>query len=290
MSATRPGIRSIQDVAERNLCLGCGTCAYMQPDDIRMVDDLDAGRRPIVQIGSGPPSTEEALRPRLERRLGLTIAVFCAGTPSYRGTLEMIREMGVADPHQVDSVRYRGQGWPGNATVTVRDQSAAQEPSSYEMSYEESWGRILQKHRQWRCYVCADHTGEFADIAVGDPWYREIEPEEAGHSLVLVRTARGREILHRAIAAGALQVRQVDACLVPASQPNLRRTRGAVWGRIAATRAVGVPAPRFRNMPLFPSWWNRLTRKEKAQSIYGTLKRVVTKRLYRRRRVRPHVP
>ena len=57
-----PTINSITDVAERQLCTGCGVCAYVQPDDIRIVDDLDAGRRPVVRHGAdGEPSTTRAL-------------------------------------------------------------------------------------------------------------------------------------------------------------------------------------------------------------------------------------
>ena len=94
----------------------------------------------------------------------------------------------------------RGGGWPGKARVKVRSGQGTRDES---LSYEESW-RELQKYRQWRCYVCADHMGEFADIAVGDPWYREIPPDEPGLSLILARTERGRRILHGAIAAGFL--------------------------------------------------------------------------------------
>ncbi|MEL6428367.1 MAG: hypothetical protein AAFR54_04255, partial [Planctomycetota bacterium] len=54
-----PSIRSIRDVAERHLCSGCGACAYAQPDAVRMVDDLERGRRPVTADGA---DTGEALR------------------------------------------------------------------------------------------------------------------------------------------------------------------------------------------------------------------------------------
>lgn len=98
-----------------------------------------------------------------------------------------------------------------------------------QLTYEESWGEVLEKHRQWRCHVCADHTGEFADVAVGDPWYREIPPDEPGRSLILVRTENGHRIVRAALRRGYLTAVQVDPSLVPASQPNLLKTRGAIW-------------------------------------------------------------
>lgn len=419
-------ITGIRDVAERRLCLGCGACAYMQPDAIRMVDVLEQGRRPLVlvngdgrdaptgtalracpglQLGHEPGLTsgrghiaelleawgpvlevwegyaadqeiryaassggaatalalhcleqermhgvlhtaarpdvpylnhtvlsrsreellaatgsryapaspcdglqkvEDApapcvfigkpcdvggarkaasLHPELDRKLGLTIGIFCAGTPSLQGTLEMLRRMGVEDPDEARAVRYRGNGWPGMAEART---SGPQGDAVHRLSYEESWGEVLQRHVQWRCRLCVDHTAEFADIAVGDPWYREIPEGEPGRSLVLVRTERGRRILHAAIGSGALVLERVGPEIVQASQPNLLRTRGAVWGRLAASRLLGLPVPHFERMPTFGIWWRRLSLVQKAQSFTGTAKRVLKRRLHQRAAVVPY--
>lgn len=414
-----PSIRSIQDVADKHLCSGCGVCAYLQPGLISMEDEPDRGLRPLVRplpdgspgdtspalaacpgiglsrLGADPDSqhlselwegwgpvielwegyaadpevrhaassggiatalalhcideesmhgvlhirarqdvpylnktvlsrtrvemleatgsryapaspcdrldlVEEApepcvfigkpcdvaalsmarrLRPELDRQVGLTIAIFCAGTPSTRGTLEMLSSMGIDDVKDVESIRYRGNGWPGPAEAVVQ---TPQGQVSRTLTYEESWGEILQKHRQWRCYVCADHTGEFADVAVGDPWYRPIPPDEPGRSLVVVRTERGRQLVNAAISSGSLRLERVSPDILPASQPNLLRAEGATWGRTVATRMVGVASPRYRNFRLLPIWWRHLSGLEKTRSILGTFRRVITKRLYRR--------
>ncbi|MBW3547422.1 MAG: Coenzyme F420 hydrogenase/dehydrogenase, beta subunit C-terminal domain [Actinobacteria bacterium] len=413
-----PRIKSIKDVAEKQLCCGCGACAYIDPETIRMVDVMDQGRRPVVsEAGADPARGDEALRvcpgielthefdrkgqewipdlvdgwgpvlevwegyaadasvryagssggaatalalhclqaqgmhgvlhvaarsetpylnqtvlsrsreellsatgsryapaspcdglqtvedapgacvfigkpcdvaavakarrlrPALDRNLGLTIAFFCAGTPSTQGTLEMIRKMGVDNLAEVDHVRYRGNGWPGMAEVKV---TIGGQRQTRQLTYDESWNQILQKHRQWRCHVCADHTGEFADVAVGDPWYRPITPGDPGRSLILVRTERGRDVVRAALARGDLIAERVGPELLPASQMNLLRARGAVWGRVLTCRMMGVAAPRFRNIPTFAVWWHHLTPGQKAQSIYGTVKRVFVKGLYKR--------
>lgn len=425
---TAPGISSIPDVVERQLCLGCGVCAFVQPE-LRMVDLLDHGRRPVLDsatpeavdttealrhcpgaalahepdadpgsdaadpdlfaswgpvlevwegyaadhdirfaASSGGAATALALhcmdaekmhgvlhvrsrddrpylnetvlstsrdellaatgsryapaspcerldlvedapapcvfvgkpcdvaatasirrqRPRLDERLGLTVAMFCAGTPTLRGTFEMLDVLGVGGPDDVTSLRYRGNGWPGRAEAHWRDDDGIDRSAS--LSYEESWGEILQRHRQWRCHVCADHTGEFADIAVGDPWYRAIPPGEPGRSLVLVRTERGRRILHAAMHSGALVLEPLPASRITDAQPNLLRTRGGVWGRVLASKLLRVPYPVYRNIPTFPAWWSVLTPKEKAQSVLGTVRRIVRRRLYRRAELGPSVP
>lgn len=220
------------------------------------------------------------MRPALDERVGLTVAIFCAGTPTTRATHELLERVGVHDPAAVVGVRYRGNGWPGATTVTVRTAGGVETRT---LDYEESWGAILTRHKQWRCHVCADHTGELADISVGDPWYRPITTGDPGRSLVLVRTERGRKLLHRAMAAGFVSAERVPASVVPASQPSLLRGRGRVWGRLLACRLLGVPAPRYRGLPMFRWWWSRLTIREKARSFAGVFRRRLRGELSERR-------
>lgn len=406
-------VRGIADVAEFQLCLGCGACAAVQPEVIEMADVLDHGRRPIVapeargpggtdeamavcpgmtlEHGPMPAGADESLRPgwgpvlevweghagdpdvrwagssggaatalalhvldeedaagvlhvraredapalnrtahsttraelmdatgsryapaspadglgmvsdadgpsmfigkpcdvaaadrarrrdpELDAKLGWTIAIFCAGTPTLRGTLEMLDVMGVDPPEDLESLRYRGLGWPGRARATTRSGS-----ETTSLSYQEAWGEILQRHRQWRCGLCPDHTGEFADVSVGDPWYREIEPDEAGSSLIVVRNERGRRLVHAAVASGHLIAERVDHGLLPASQPNLMSTRGAVWGRLMALRLARVPAPSYRGLPTFHAWL-RLSLRDKLASFVGTWRRIGRRGLRRR--------
>ncbi len=253
------------------------------------LDKVVSAPAPCVFIGKpcDVAATAKARRrdPALDRNLGLTIGIFCAGTPTTRGTLEMLEVMGV-DPADLTGVRYRGDGWPGQAIATTSKPSE----SPPALSYEESWGAILQRHRQWRCYVCADHTGEIADIAVGDPWYREIEEGEPGRSLIVVRTERGRRIMHAAVASGAIVAEVVDPQLLPASQPGLERVRGSVGGRITSLRLLGLPAPRFEGMPTVAAWWGALDVRGKLRSTVGTISRVRRKQLRRRRPVVPYRP
>ncbi|MEZ6018297.1 MAG: Coenzyme F420 hydrogenase/dehydrogenase, beta subunit C-terminal domain [Planctomycetota bacterium] len=415
-----PSIRSIRDVAERQLCNGCGACAYAAPGAVTMVDDLEQGRRPLVREGAdttgalavcpgvgldAPPlpagavpelvrgwgavldvfegyATDEdirfhassggaatalatfglasggmsgvlhiraredvpylnetclsttpaevrravgsryapaspcdglaaveaapgpcvfigkpcdvaathkarATRPALDAKLGVTIAIFCAGAPATRGTLEMLKRMGFDDPGAIEGLRYRGHGWPGRAAARLKS-GAGGEAS---LTYQESWGEVLQRFVPWRCRICPDHTGEFADLSVGDPWYHdEIPANEAGRSLVIVRTERGRRFLEAAVAAGALTLERRDPSALPRSQPNLLRVRGAVFGRVLVSRLFGAAAPRYRGFGVASVWLRDLSLKERAQAFYGTVKRVFAKGLLKRLPVQPFTP
>jgi coenzyme F420 hydrogenase subunit beta len=239
----------------------------------------------------------QRVRPDLDRNIELTIALFCAGTPTMRGTLEMLRAMGVQDPAEVTSLRYRGNGWPGRPTASVRGGDAdhadhvqlriaggeALRETERSLSYEEAWGDILTHHKQWRCKICPDHTGEFADIAVGDPWDIPPTDREAGRSLVVARTERGAAWIAAAQAAGAVDLVRVPNARLITAQPSLRKARATVWGRMLALRLTGQPSPRYRGFPIFSAWCHHLTLRDKARSVFGTIRRII------RGRHRPHL-
>lgn len=217
-------------------------------------------------------------RPKLDNSVGVTIAFFCAGVPSTKGTLDLFKRVGIKNPEAVTSLRYRGNGWPGLWTVNYTDENGLGQTK--QMTYSESWG-FLQRYRQWRCYICPDHTGEFADIAVGDPWYREIEPGEPGKSLIIARTKRGQEIVWAAAEAGYITLESNEPSLLPRSQPNLLNTRGSLWARLKVLRIMGSAVPRYEGFVIFP-FWLQLSLKDKIRSISGIIKRVFVKRLRKR--------
>ncbi len=229
----------------------------------------------------------EEKRPHCSGLTALSIGCFCAGTPSTGGTLEMLDRMGVEEPDTVTLLRYRGHGWPGKTRVETTDSGATGKCVS-ELDYSVSWGDILQKHRQWRCYICPDHTAEFADISVGDPWYRETEKESSGRSLILVRTRRGQDALRKAIAHGYLLAEKVQPGVLPASQFNLEKARARIWGQMAALRLLHVPCPEYRGFHLLYSWWHTLGWNEKMRSFLGTVKRVFVKDLRKKNEIPPY--
>ena len=260
----------------------CGS-RYSPASPCEGLQKIEDAHSPCVFIGK--PCDAAAVhkarqhREALNTRVGLTMACFCAGTPSTNGTMELLRQMGIDDPKKVVKLRYRGQGWPGKTVAVYRDKG---EIVQTECTYEQSWGNILQKYRQWRCYICPDHTGEFADIATGDPWYKPVEEGVHGRSLILARTETGRLIIESAIAAGYLSAEKVDFSLLPASQPNLLKTRARLWGQLVPLWLFHAPTPSYRGFSLFTAWWRNLTYRDKIHSVLGTVKRIYMKKIKKR--------
>ena len=242
------------------------------------LDQIEKAEGPCALIGKpcdiAGLRKAQFLRPDLNKNLGIAIGIFCAGTPSTKGTLDLFKKINV-DPIEIEEIRYRGKGWPGKFTVQFKGEKTP----SHQMSYMDAWG-FLQKSRPFRCYLCPDGTGEFADISCGDPWYRKPEEGEPGYSLVLVRTERGREVLRGAMKEGYVVLERKDSKILEKSQGNLLAKRGAIWGRLITMKAFGIPTPRLKGFYLFRNWC-QLSTKEKARSVLGTARRIIERKYYK---------
>jgi len=246
-------------------------------DSLDLIEKADG---PCVFIGK--PCDAEAVsllrkkRPALDRNLGLVLAFFCAGTPSSFGTLDLLRSLDISKD-RINTLRYRGRGWPGRFDVAFNGSK-----DKKTLTYKDSWHH-LQKFRPFRCHLCPDGLGETSDITCGDAWHNYGgEDKDPGRSLILARSERGREILHRAIAAGYLDVNKSSSGEVVAAQ-GLVQKRREVFGRTLAMKMLMIPTPRYAGYPLFHIW-SKNSVYLKFKTVAGTLKRLATRGLWHRRR------
>jgi len=258
--------------------LACSGSRYAPASACDRLDLIENAGGPCVFVGQ--PSEIVALRkaqrfrPALAGKVGVALSFFCAGSPSTRGTSELLNRLGI-DPSSLSGIRYRGNGWPGSFAATPNGQSTP----ACEMSYRESWG-FLQKFRPYSSHLWPDGTGEAADISCGDPWYRDVTPGEPGSSLLVVRTPAGREIIKGAIETGYLVLTAAEPWKLLRSQENLVNRRRVIWGRRLAFRAFGLPLTKLKGFPLFRLWLG-LSFKEKLKSIFGTARRIISRRYFR---------
>jgi coenzyme F420 hydrogenase subunit beta len=239
---------------------------------------------PCVVIGKpaeiAAVSNARKLRPELDPRVGLTLSFFCAESPSTRGTVALLEKLGIG-PALVSDLRYRGQGWPGHFAPTKRGESNPYQ----KLSYQESWA-FLQAFRPWSVQLWPDGTGELADISCGDPWYAEPDGENPGFSLVVARTPRGCEVIEGAMARGYLTLKRAECWKLVKSQSGLLEKKGAIWGRRLALRLFGLPVTRFKGLDLWHCW-RLLSFADKLRSTLGTVRHVVTRKLYRPLKLNP---
>lgn len=213
---------------------------------------LDAGKGQYAFVGK--PCDVAAMRalegrdPRVKERFPYLLSFFCAGVPSENAAESLLRALGTI-PEEVTAFRYRGMGWPGRATATLKD------GSERSMTYMESWGSVLSREVQHRCKICADGTGTAADIVCADAW----ESDEAGYplfeetdgtSLIVARTQKGQDLLAAAQNSGHVKASPFDPAAVTPIQPGQVRRRRALVARLAALKIAGRPIPRYKGLLL----------------------------------------
>ena len=281
MDETKPWINKTVQSKNRGEILARTGSRYAPAspcDELRLVEESD---RPCVFIGKPCDTAAVAMlrekRPALDRNLGLVLTFFCAGTPSTKGTLDLLKSLNVS-PDKVASVRYRGDGWPGRFTVL-----SANGGGEKSFSYMESWSR-LSRDRAFRCQLCPDGLGRVADISCGDAWERFGDGQDMGRSVAVVRTRRGQEILHRAMAANYVDLEPVGSTAILAGQPSQINRNRELFGRLLAMRLLIVPAPTFTGFSLFRSWM-RLPFLRRVRTVLGTTRRLVLRGLWMRRSI-----
>ena len=229
---------------------------------------IEAATRPSVFVGK-PCDTAAVMalrgtRRELDSKLDLVLTFFCAGTPASSGAKSLLGKM-AANPKQVVSVDYRGEGWPG--LFTAKDRAG----TTRQTTYDASWSH-LTGYRPLRCNLCPDGLGRLADIACGDAWHQYSGDGNPGRSLILVRTEKGRRILAAARAAGYVHLEPSSADAVFSAQPGLLQRRRELFGRLLALRLMGIPIPRFQSFSL-RSAWLRQPIATRLKTIVGTLRR-----------------
>ncbi|MGD1883882.1 MAG: Coenzyme F420 hydrogenase/dehydrogenase, beta subunit C-terminal domain [Paracoccaceae bacterium] len=284
----------LQIAADPKRPIGNQTVFSNSADDVfQSAGSRYAPSAPLAEIGTlldgnmryafvGKPCDVAALRtmgrsdPRVGARFPYMLSFFCAGVPSLKGANEILSEMGVSE-NELAQFRYRGDGWPGYATAIKK------EGGTTRMSYAESWGGILSRHVQFRCKICPDGTGSFADVVCADAWEADekgypVFSEAEGVSLVMGRTKRGEALIENAKAAGRIKTQPFDIDGLAAIQPGQTQKRRFVLSRLLALRMTGRVVPCYHGFHL---WQNarkaRLGRNLK--NLLGTLRRIARGRL-----------
>lgn len=155
------------------------------------------------------------IHPEYCNRVKICISLMCAGIPSYNATLKLIED--AKNASKPLDIKYRGDGWPGNFKVKFENGEV------YTRSYNDSWGRVLGRNIHFRCKICPDGIGQWADIVVGDAWqtsdgYPDFN-ERDGKSFILARTSSGNMLLNEAYKKGAITLNTADINSLKTIQP-----------------------------------------------------------------------
>lgn len=213
--------------------------------------------------------------PQYKERFIFFISIVCAGMPSFNATQDAIDSFGTAQNPVTDLV-YRGNGWPGYFSFTDAV------GKKHQMSYNDSWGKILGRKIHFRCKICPDGIGLQADIAVGDAWetkdgYPDFTERE-GQSLVLLRTSKAIELFHLMQYNKRIFSQNLPVEKIKNMQPFQYYRREFVGARIIATSLGKGFLLNFRNMKL---WINHFKSpvKKSIKEFGGTMKRMLVNKI-----------
>lgn len=272
-STTDPLNTMTQPNASREMVLAAAGSRYAPSAPLAELEyHLAEGRRFAVV---GKPCDIAALRrmaqhdPRIDAQIPYKFAFFCAGVPSRLGTLKVLEALGVKE-EEVVSFQYRGNGWPGLTKAVTKSGREAS------MDYNGSWGTILNKYLQFRCKICPDGTGEFADIACADAWYGQDGypdfTERDGRSLIIARTAAGQQLLDRAMAARRILTEPLDVEQIALMQPYQVTRKRNVLARAMGVWLARRQVPRYGRLRLILLAL-RTSPVEQLRNLSGTFKR-----------------
>lgn len=205
--------------------------------------------------------------PQYRNRIVLFMAIFCGGVPSLNATKKLLC---ANDFHQLQSLRYRGDGWPGFFTAKFKDGNEVKK------SYNESWGNVLGHYVMFRCKICPDTIGLSADLTIGDGWktkdgYPDFA-ESDGRSFVLVRTNVGKEYLQAAFEQQIVKLEELPLNQIKSMQPSQYKLRFIKFYRLLPFFIAYPGFLNFKGLNLF-KLGIRSNVKTSWREFKGTLKR-----------------
>ena len=216
------------------------------------------------------------VQPEWKEIIVYTLSFFCAGLPSKLAQEKLLMHL-ECPKRELQSLRYRGEGWPG---YTVAIERSGKE---HRTDYATSWGQILGRDIMKMCRFCLDGIGETADISCGDAWYLTPDKkpdftEADGRNIIFARTEKGNELLEDVIADGKICVEPAVVNELKYIQPYQWDRRATMADKIFAMRlfAKSIPHYKYTNIR---QYYGEVGLKRHFSILKGSVKRILKKKI-----------
>lgn len=249
-SRTHPLRSEAQVSRTRDDMLRAAGARYGPAAPLTPLAELVRGGEPFAVIGK--PCDVAAVRnltrhvPRLEGQVVALLTVMCGGQAELPFIWGVLEDHDVTED-QVTSFRCRGNGCPGPTAFETSDGRRV------ELTYEQVWGDAIHEWGlPFRCKICPDSQGEQADLMAFDSVAPEhVDVDNEGFNSVIVRTDRGRRLLHEAVCADAVRVTgDLQVAALHEWQTHIVRRREGVLARLLGTALRNGVVPRVRGYRL----------------------------------------
>lgn len=135
------------------------------------------------------------------------ISFCCSGQTVVEGTWKYYQLIGI-NKKDIVNMQYRGNGWPSGIQVELKNGRKIYKPN-----FAEPWATLHQSclYSPKRCFFCKLDTSYQSDISIADPWLDSYKKEDKlGHSLVIINTERGSNIMNEMFTHGLISEKKVD--------------------------------------------------------------------------------
>ena len=275
-------IRKTETIVSRNKTdvLSCMGSRYTESSPLREIISMisDGGTYAFV----GRPCDVSALRiyirefnPQWGDKIKYMLTFFCGGQPSIQANNRLIKNLGCPDLEECIKLDYRGNGWPGQTTLTKKNGDVAT------LDYETTWMKILGRGVRLVCRFCADGTGELADVACGDAWY--LTPKEypdfverPGRNVVFSRTDVGDSLLKEIEKSGQMTFQAIDVekDKLKKMQPYHYTRKASLIEYKYALKICGRNFPNYENK-ILRRFAKGFPLKQKILRFGGTIQRII---------------
>jgi coenzyme F420 hydrogenase subunit beta len=202
-----------------------------------------------------------SLDPKLRERIVLTIALFCHAAIEHEA-FELIWEHLGEEARGAQRFISRVGKHPGTPYIERADGSLYPvyfgKAKKYRPTSIEMINILYRLYTPERCLTCFDSTGEFADIAVGDPWMSPPEPSVdfyKGWSFAIIRSKKAHALIDSLQERERLRV--VDLTELETRASNRMMATEKKWRAfrvIETLRRQGRPVPEYGfSIPRHPS-------------------------------------
>jgi coenzyme F420 hydrogenase subunit beta len=165
------------------------------------------------------------------------------GTNMYRGAVRaFLRSHGVGKDVPIESLKWRAGEWPGY--LEVRAGGEVYRAAKFYYNY------LIPFYISRNCQITPDFTNELTDMSVGDAWSPAFEKERGGHSVILARNEKARDLLVEVRDAGDMVLDEVNLTQALSMHGHMLdfKKRGS-FIRLDIQERGGKPVPRFGYRP-----------------------------------------
>lgn len=180
----------------------------------------------------------EQVFPDLKSKILLHIGLMCSGVPTFIGTYELLRHLGI-EKSFVKDFKYR-IGWPSTTSITLNDDRTINR-LFIDTLLSKTWG--LRFFLTPRCTLCFDAVNWLADIVFGDAHLPRTDNSNLYRSLMITRSSYADKILTHADTH--IHRKTISPSAVALIQRGALQFKGKIKARIDIRRFLNRAIPQY---------------------------------------------